>query len=109
MKQPGINRSRKISTQSSWLPETYRSDCRTCLYIMMENYKHTTVLLDVAVNGLNIRPDGIYIDWTFGRGGHSRLILSQLGEEGRLLAIDRDPRSEERRVGKEGRTWWDGA
>lgn len=54
---------------------------------MMENFKHTTVLLDEAVNGLNIRPDGIYIDGTFGRGGHSRLILSQLGEEGRLLAI----------------------
>ena len=46
---------------------------------MMENYKHTTVLLDEAVNGLNIRPDGIYIDGTFGRGGHSRLILSQRG------------------------------
>lgn len=93
MKQPGINRSRKISTQSSWLLETYQSDCRTCLYKMMENYKHTTVLLDEAVNGLNIRPDGIYIDGTFGRGGHSRLILSQLGEEGRLLAIDRDPQA----------------
>lgn len=38
---------------------------------MMENYKHFTVLLDEAVNGLNIRPDGIYIDGTFGRGGHS--------------------------------------
>ena len=60
---------------------------------MMENYKHKTVLLDEAVNGLNIRPDGIYIDGTFGRGGHSRLILSQLGEEGRLLAIDRDPQA----------------
>ena len=60
---------------------------------MMENYKHTTVLLDEAVNGLNIRPDGIYIDGTFGRGGHSRLILSQLGVEGRLLAIDRDPQA----------------
>ncbi|MBU5647653.1 16S rRNA (cytosine(1402)-N(4))-methyltransferase RsmH, partial [Pluralibacter sp. S54_ASV_43] len=60
---------------------------------MMENFKHTTVLLDEAVNGLNIRPDGIYIDGTFGRGGHSRLILSQLGEEGRLLAIDRDPQA----------------
>lgn len=59
---------------------------------MMENYKHTTVLLDEAVNGLNIRPDGIYIDGTFGRGGHSRLILSRLGAEGRLLAIDRDRR-----------------
>ena len=60
---------------------------------MLENYKHTSVLLDEAVNGLNIRPDGIYIDGTFGRGGHSRLILSQLGLEGRLLAIDRDPQA----------------
>ncbi len=76
---------------SSSLLGTYRSDCRTCLYKMMENYKHTTVLLDEAVNGLNIRPDGIYIDGTFGRGGHSRLILSQLGED--VLAIDRDPQA----------------
>ncbi|MCT4700981.1 16S rRNA (cytosine(1402)-N(4))-methyltransferase RsmH [Enterobacteriaceae bacterium H20N1] len=60
---------------------------------MMENFKHTSVLLDEAVNGLNIRHDGIYIDGTFGRGGHSRLILSQLGAEGRLLAIDRDPQA----------------
>ncbi|QTF07112.1 16S rRNA (cytosine(1402)-N(4))-methyltransferase RsmH [Brenneria izadpanahii] len=60
---------------------------------MPENYKHTTVLLDEAVNGLNIRSNGIYIDGTFGRGGHSRLILSQLGPEGRLLAIDRDPQA----------------
>lgn len=60
---------------------------------MQENFKHTTVLLDEAVNGLNIREDGIYIDGTFGRGGHSRLILSQLGDKGRLLAIDRDPQA----------------
>lgn len=60
---------------------------------MQENFKHTTVLLDEAVNGLNIREDGIYIDGTFGRGGHSRLILSQLGENGKLLAIDRDPQA----------------
>ncbi|RLM28140.1 16S rRNA (cytosine(1402)-N(4))-methyltransferase [Brenneria alni] len=60
---------------------------------MPENYKHTTVLLDEAVNGLNIRSNGTYIDGTFGRGGHSRLILSQLGPEGRLLAIDRDPQA----------------
>ncbi|BDH47125.1 ribosomal RNA small subunit methyltransferase H [Salmonella enterica subsp. enterica serovar Choleraesuis] len=62
---------------------------------MMENYKHKTVLLDEAVNGLNIQPDGIYIDGTFGRGGHSRLILSLLGPEGRLYAIDRDPQAVE--------------
>ncbi|WP_114192714.1 16S rRNA (cytosine(1402)-N(4))-methyltransferase RsmH [Edaphovirga cremea] len=60
---------------------------------MLENYKHTSVLLDEAVNGLNIRSNGIYIDGTFGRGGHSRLILSQLGSEGRLIAIDRDPQA----------------
>ncbi|AVV36674.1 MULTISPECIES: 16S rRNA (cytosine(1402)-N(4))-methyltransferase RsmH [Pantoea] len=60
---------------------------------MQENFIHTTVLLDEAVNGLNIREDGIYIDGTFGRGGHSRLILSQLGEKGRLIAIDRDPQA----------------
>lgn len=59
----------------------------------MQTFKHTTVLLDEAVNGLNIRADGIYIDGTFGRGGHSRLILSQLGAEGQLLAIDRDPQA----------------
>jgi 16S rRNA (cytosine1402-N4)-methyltransferase len=57
---------------------------------MAETYLHTTVLLDEAVNGLNVRPDGVYVDGTFGRGGHSRLILSRLGEKGRLLAIDRD-------------------
>ncbi|GAA0475743.1 MULTISPECIES: 16S rRNA (cytosine(1402)-N(4))-methyltransferase RsmH [Tatumella] len=60
---------------------------------MSENFKHTTVLLDEAVNGLNLQNDGIYIDGTFGRGGHSRLILSQLGEQGRLIAIDRDPQA----------------
>ncbi|AWK43286.1 MULTISPECIES: 16S rRNA (cytosine(1402)-N(4))-methyltransferase RsmH [Photorhabdus] len=57
------------------------------------HFKHTSVLLDEAVNGLNIRENGIYIDGTFGRGGHSRLILSQLGTEGRLIAIDRDPQA----------------
>lgn len=58
---------------------------------MAEQFNHTTVLLDEAVNGLNLREDGVYIDGTFGRGGHSRLILSQLGPRGRLIAIDRDP------------------
>ncbi|MDO1752452.1 16S rRNA (cytosine(1402)-N(4))-methyltransferase, partial [Escherichia coli] len=56
-----------------------------------QHFKHVTVLLDEAVNGLNIKPNGIYIDGTFGRGGHSRLIISQLNEQGRLIAIDRDP------------------
>lgn len=60
---------------------------------MSQQQTHITVLLDEAVNGLNIKPDGIYVDGTFGRGGHSRHILSQLGPKGRLLAIDRDPQA----------------
>ncbi len=51
---------------------------------------HITVLLGEAVDALNIKPDGTYIDCTFGRGGHSRKVLEQLGEGGRLFAIDRD-------------------
>lgn len=54
------------------------------------DYQHTTVLLHQAVDALAIKSDGIYVDGTFGRGGHSRLILSKLGNEGRLIAIDRD-------------------
>ncbi len=57
---------------------------------MTEDYSHTAVLRDKAVSALNIRSNGIYVDGTFGRGGHSRLILSQLGKDGQLLAIDRD-------------------
>ncbi|WP_283938833.1 16S rRNA (cytosine(1402)-N(4))-methyltransferase [Actinobacillus pleuropneumoniae] len=56
-------------------------------------HKHITVLLHEAVDGLAIKPNGIYIDGTFGRGGHSRLILSKLSEQGRLIATDRDPRA----------------
>ncbi|MBL4607484.1 MAG: 16S rRNA (cytosine(1402)-N(4))-methyltransferase RsmH [Pseudomonadales bacterium] len=52
---------------------------------------HQAVLLHEAVDGLNIQPNGIYVDGTFGRGGHSALILSKLGANGRLLAIDKDP------------------
>ncbi|QDJ12424.1 16S rRNA (cytosine(1402)-N(4))-methyltransferase [Mergibacter septicus] len=54
---------------------------------------HFTVLLNEAVEGLAVKQDGIYIDGTFGRGGHSRLILSKLGEQGKLLGLDRDPRA----------------
>ncbi|MDP9500705.1 16S rRNA (cytosine(1402)-N(4))-methyltransferase RsmH [Bisgaard Taxon 45] len=54
---------------------------------------HITVLLHEAVAGLALKEKGIYIDGTFGRGGHSRLILSRLAENGRLIAIDRDPRA----------------
>ena len=52
--------------------------------------QHITVLLDEAVDALAIKPDGIYVDGTFGRGGHSRKILERLSTEGRLIALDRD-------------------
>ncbi len=57
----------------------------------MEQSAHISVLLAETIDGLAIKPDGIYLDGTFGRGGHSRVILSKLGEQGRLYAIDRDP------------------
>jgi 16S rRNA (cytosine1402-N4)-methyltransferase len=52
--------------------------------------QHITVLLDEAVAGLAVKPEGLYIDATFGRGGHSRKILEKLGTSGRLIALDRD-------------------
>jgi 16S rRNA (cytosine1402-N4)-methyltransferase len=52
---------------------------------------HVTVLLEEAVEALAIRTEGVYLDATFGRGGHSRRILERLNEKGRLLAVDRDP------------------
>eukprot|EP01089_Gocevia_fonbrunei_P018096 TRINITY_DN6047_c0_g1_i7.p1 TRINITY_DN6047_c0_g1~~TRINITY_DN6047_c0_g1_i7.p1 ORF type:complete len:302 (+),score=46.31 TRINITY_DN6047_c0_g1_i7:1760-2665(+) len=51
---------------------------------------HNPVLLTESVEGLNIKPDGVYVDVTFGGGGHSREILKRLGENGRLLAFDQD-------------------
>ena len=60
---------------------------------MTQAAEHITVLLHEAVEGLAIKPDGIYVDGTFGRGGHSRLILQHLGPNGRLIAIDRDPQA----------------
>jgi 16S rRNA (cytosine1402-N4)-methyltransferase len=51
---------------------------------------HTTVLLEEAVHALNIRPEGIYVDATFGGGGHSGLILRGLGDKGKLIGFDQD-------------------
>ena len=53
--------------------------------------QHRTVLLEQAVDALAVKPGGVYVDATFGRGGHSRLILRRLNEQGRLIALDRDP------------------
>ncbi|MFT3961595.1 16S rRNA (cytosine(1402)-N(4))-methyltransferase RsmH [Propionivibrio sp.] len=54
---------------------------------------HRTVLLQEAVKALAIKSSGIYVDGTFGRGGHARAILERLGPDGRLLALDRDPQA----------------
>jgi 16S rRNA (cytosine1402-N4)-methyltransferase len=51
---------------------------------------HTSVLLKESIDALDIKPNGIYVDATFGRGGHSRAILQCLGNQGRLIALDRD-------------------
>ena len=58
---------------------------------MSAQVEHETVLLDEAVAELITDPGGVYVDGTFGRGGHSALILSRLSDKGRLIAIDKDP------------------
>ena len=58
---------------------------------MTRSTAHVTVLLEEAVGALAIKADGLYMDATFGRGGHSRRILSELSQKGRLVAVDRDP------------------
>ena len=58
---------------------------------MTNGANHAPVMLEEAVGGLNVQADGIYLDATFGRGGHSRAILARLGPGGRLVALDRDP------------------
>jgi 16S rRNA (cytosine1402-N4)-methyltransferase len=55
--------------------------------------QHIPVLLDEAITGLAVKPAGLYVDGTFGRGGHSRALLAQLNEQGRLLALDKDPQA----------------
>ena len=57
----------------------------------MADASHVPVLLEEAVAALEVKPAGLYVDATFGRGGHSRAILARLGDAGRLFAIDRDP------------------
>ncbi|MCO6414209.1 MAG: 16S rRNA (cytosine(1402)-N(4))-methyltransferase RsmH [Thiogranum sp.] len=63
---------------------------------------HRPVLLDQVLDSLQVRPGGLYIDGTFGRGGHAAVILEKLGTEGRLLAFDKDPDAVEFAAGRFG-------
>ena len=60
---------------------------------MMSGAAHQSVLLTEAVDALFTRPDGLYVDGTFGRGGHAACLLEKLNEQGRLLVMDRDPQA----------------
>ena len=57
----------------------------------LNDYEHIPVLVEEVLNGLKLRPDGFYVDCTFGRGGHTQAILNRLGSEGRVLVFDKDP------------------
>jgi len=59
------------------------------------SYTHQPVLLTEVIDYLNIQADGIYLDGTFGRGGHSRAILERLSAHGKLIAFDQDPEAVE--------------
>ncbi len=63
--------------------------------------EHLPVLCEEVLQSLKIKPDGLYVDCTFGRGGHSRAILNELSESGRLVAFDRDPEAVESGYAKE--------
>jgi len=64
----------------------------------MENNYHVPVLLDACLEGLNIKPNGVYVDVTFGGGGHSREILKRLDQDGILIAFDQDPDAQRNKI-----------
>jgi len=64
----------------------------------MENNYHVPVLLKECIDGLNIKPDGVYVDVTFGGGGHSKEILKKLGKNGTLIAFDQDPDAQQNKI-----------
>jgi 16S rRNA C1402 N4-methylase RsmH len=60
---------------------------------MTETFQHYTVMLKETVDGLNIKPDGVYVDCTLGGAGHSEYLLSQLSSKGHLYAFDQDQKA----------------
>lgn len=64
----------------------------------METNYHVPVLLQACIDGLNIKPDGVYVDVTFGGGGHSREILKHLSDKGVLIAFDQDPDAQRNKI-----------
>lgn len=64
----------------------------------METNYHVPVLLQACIDGLNIKPNGVYVDVTFGGGGHSREILKHLGKDGVLIAFDQDPDAQRNKI-----------
>lgn len=64
----------------------------------MENNYHMPVMLNACIEGLNIKPNGVYVDVTFGGGGHSKEILSKLGKDGVLIAFDQDPDAQRNKI-----------
>lgn len=69
----------------------------------MDSFYHIPALLEPTIEGLHIRPDGVYADCTFGGGGHSRAIISRLGEEGKLFSFDQDIDAYQNRI--EDKRW----
>ena len=69
--------------------------------MQQEGEAHRPVMLAEVLEGLSVRSDGVYVDCTFGRGGHSKAILKRLGESGRLLALDKDPTAVASEMAKE--------
>jgi 16S rRNA (cytosine1402-N4)-methyltransferase len=65
---------------------------------MMEINYHVPVMLDACVEGLNIKPDGVYVDVTFGGGGHSKEILKRLNKDGVLIGFDQDPDAQRNKI-----------
>jgi 16S rRNA (cytosine1402-N4)-methyltransferase len=64
----------------------------------MENNYHVPVLLKECIEGLNIKPSGVYVDVTFGGGGHSKEILKNLDKDGVLIAFDQDPDAQRNKI-----------